>query len=154
MVYTSSSRVHAFLLVSTLTFIAQAQPHGNGLKLRVISIAKRTSVHTDDAQNEDVYLASIASTGSERVDSALVKLIDEYPSYRRSLSKAVLSSKSGPILTLRRDADCDIARAEMPLRTAPGNPVAILPEVLSYAPLLPAGILPNTLLPCYRLVRK
>lgn len=114
-------------------------------------LATSTSVHSALGTNQDVYLAEITLRGSN--ETTLARLIDEYPPYRVMLSDDFLSSADGITLKVRRDKMCDRALTKMPLRTAPGDPLAILPQRLRYQPQLSYSIDPEVVLPCYRTVR-
>ena len=140
------------LLVLIIVSGAAGQRHAHVLKAQVHFLATSTSVHFGEGMNQDIYLIEMAAiaTGGQ---PTLARLIDEYPSYRSALSRSTLVSETGRVFRLERDADCDRFITQMPLRAAPGDPAAILPEKLGYSPVLPSAQLPEALLPCYRLVR-
>jgi hypothetical protein len=145
-----SSRI--VLLASLVASGVAGQRHAGVLTANVRFAATSTSVHTGEGRNQDVYLIQLTPRipGGQ---TGLARLVDEYPSFRAVLSRRVLIAGSGSTLRLIRDESCDRAFSDMPLRTAPGNPTAILPEKLGYRPDLDSTIAPDTLLPCYRLVR-
>lgn len=96
----------------------------------------------------DVYLAEIVlHKGSEPV---LARLVDEYNNLDAPISVVALTSATGATLRVRRDRQCDMPYAQMQLRTAPGDPMAILHERLGYQPQLSQTPQPTELLPCYR----
>lgn len=126
-----------------------SRPHP--IVARVRFLATSTSVRgVYSARNQDVYLADMTS----RDYDGLVRIVDDYPQYRPPISAAILTSREGTKLHLLRDRSCDVAYAEMPLRTAPGDPTATLPVKLTYRPTLPEAVQPEEILPCYRIVRR
>jgi hypothetical protein len=84
----------------------------------------------------------------------LIRLVDTYPNEWPPLSREVLKSDAGTVLPVKRDAECDRPFGEMLLRTAPGDPMAILQERLGYRPPLDWTPAPGTVLPCYRVLRR
>lgn len=138
------------LLLSTA--VGSAKPHIHVIKTRVRFLATSTSVRSGIGESQDVYLVELPSgIGSE--GSMLARLVDYYSSPQAGFSPGHLSGE-GPILRIRRDGSCDTPLADMPLRTAPGDPMAILPERFQYEPPLPQGTNINAVLPCYRTVRR
>lgn len=83
-----------------------------------------------------------------------MRLIDAYSNEFPPLSREVLTSDAGSVLSLKRDAGCDRPFGEVLLRTAPGDPLAILLERLSYRPRLDRTPEAETILPCYRTIRR
>ena len=135
----------------------QSATAGKRSQIRIVRahvrfLATSSSVHSSWGGSEDIYLAEIEFGGTAR-ETGLVWLIDEYAPYRVSIPTAMLTSTSMTSFRLRRDRGCDVAYGLMPLRTAPGDPMAILPEHLSFQPVLPEQITPMSVIPCYRLVR-
>jgi hypothetical protein len=115
-------------------------------------LAASTCIRGTWGLNLDVYLAEIApQKGSEPV---LVRLIDEYRNLDPPLSVDALTSAEGTTLRVRRDRQCDMPYNRIQLRTAPGDPMAILHEKLGYQPLLSRTPQLNEVLPCYRMVRR
>ena len=101
--------------------------------------------------NEDAYLAEfVPTTGGE---SVLLRLVDEYPNAMALIFEDGRRLQTGTSLRIRRDELCDLPFAGMPLRTAPGDPMAILPVRLNYKPKLANSPPPDEILPCYRPVR-
>lgn len=140
-----------FLAVLAVTCEAERH-HKHILRTTVRFLATSTRVHSADAPNQDVYLIELTATkAGER--QTIASLVDEYPPWQAALTVRVLTAQAGVVLRLSRDTDCDIPLAQMPLRAAPGDPMAILPERLGYEPKLPFAIQPDIPLPCYRLVR-
>jgi hypothetical protein len=132
---------------------AWGEPHRHTMKLRVHFLATSTSIHTGEGRDQDVYLIELETENSDS-RTVLARLVDEYPSFRAAIATNILRSDGSTILRLRRDTTCDIALKQMPLRTAPGDPEAILPERLGFDPQLPSTTDLNMTLPCYRLVRR
>jgi hypothetical protein len=140
----------AVIAISTTT--AGAWPHRNEQKARVRFLATSTLVRTWGAPNEDTYLAKLTLTLND--DPLMVRLIDSYPNVASPLPKGTLTSVEGHILKVRRDMNCDRTYGEMILRTAPGDPMAILPERLGYQPSMDPVPASEMILPCYRIVRR
>lgn len=115
-------------------------------------MATGTLVRGTWGQNEDTYLAELSL--SHDTESVLVRLIDTYPNEAPPLSREALMSPSGTVLRVSRDPQCDSLYGEMLLRTAPGDPMAILLERLEYQPQLSWTPQPSTNVPCYRTVRR
>jgi hypothetical protein len=116
-------------------------------------LATSTSLRSSIGESQDVYLAEIElpHSGGEII---LARLLDEYPPYRIGIPPQVLGADKSHHIRLRRDRSCDRSYGIMPIRTAPGNPMAILPERLGFQPVLPRDVNPTEILPCYRTVRK
>jgi hypothetical protein len=55
---------------------------------------------------------------------------------------------------LKGDAQCDLPYRKVLPRTAPGDPMAILPESLGYQPKLEKTPQPDEVLPCYRTAKR
>lgn len=130
---------------------ASTARHPPTLKARVRFLATGTSIHSGLGTSQDVYLVDLMPRGSG--EAILARLIDEYPPYRVALSSEILKPSEGTTLKVRRDDTCDTAFGLMPLRTAPGDPMAILPNRLGYQPHLSNSVRPEENLPCYRVVR-
>jgi hypothetical protein len=121
------------------------------LKADVRFIATSTAIRGTWGNNEDVYLAEfVPNAGAEPV---LFRLVDQYPNFMSPLPLDVLTSKTGTMLRITRDAQCDLPYARMSLRTAPGDQRAILRTRLNYRPQLVRTPEPDEVLPCYRTVR-
>lgn len=129
-----------------------AWPHKHGQRAQVRFLATSTLIRGTWGQNEDTYLAQMILPRQN--EAVLVRLVDAYPNETPPLSRAVLISDSGTVLRVQRDEGCDRRFGEFPLRTAPGDPMAILLEPLSYRPHLDHSPQPESLLPCYRTVRQ
>lgn len=129
-----------------------ARPHRHVLKARVRFWATSTLVRGTWGQNEDTYLAELRFAHSEEV--LLARLVDTYPNESPPLAREILTSDSETVLHVMRAAECDLLFGQMLLRTAPGDPMAILPEWLDYRPTL--GPMPDSeaILPCYRVARR
>ncbi|HTW80610.1 MAG TPA: hypothetical protein VME23_13775 [Terracidiphilus sp.] len=123
------------------------------LKAQVRFLATSTSIHAGIGRRQDVYLVEIELPGF-RGQSALARLIDDYPPYRVAIPREQLTSELPVNARVRRDRTCDLSFALIPLRTPPGDPMAILPEPLGFEPTLPRPVAPDELLPCYRTVRR
>ncbi|MGB9144547.1 MAG: hypothetical protein WCC14_01880 [Acidobacteriaceae bacterium] len=131
----------------------EGSSHPHPVEARVRFLATSTSMRSTYAGDEDVYLAEVVI--SEKTDDGLlVRLVDDYPEYRRPISSEILQAAHFTRFRLLRDTNCDIAFTDMPLRTAPGDPMAILPVKLTYRPKLPDAVQPEEILPCYRIVRR
>ena len=123
------------------------------LKAQVRFLATSTSIHAGIGRKQDVYLVEITQPGFSG-QSTLARLIDDYPPYRVAIPREQLTSELPVSFRLRRDRTCDASFALIPLRTAPGDPMAILPERLGFEPALPRPVRPDEALPCYRTVRR
>lgn len=141
-----------FIIVSFNAATAVAWPYKHGQKARVQFLATSTLIRGTCGRNEDTYLAQLLMPKQNEV--ILVRLVDAYPNEWPPLAREVLMSDADALLLVRRDTDCDRPYGEMILRTAPGDPLAILPERLGYQP--PLGGMPTreTILPCYRVLRR
>lgn len=114
-------------------------------------LATCTEVRGTWGLNEDVYLAEIRVKGE--VNPVVVRLVDSYPNQSPPLSAEQLKSQAGTVMRLRRDLRCDRPFGAMLLRTAPGDPLAIVPERLGYEPQMERVPDPGAELPCYTTVR-
>lgn len=151
MISSRLARVVSVFVVIAITTTAGAWPHKKGQKARVRFLATSTLIRGTFGQNEDTYLAQVFNARGE--ESYLIRLVDAYPNEAPPLSVAMLTSDSGTLLRIQRDLRCDRLYGEMPLRTAPGDPMALLLERLSYQPRMEHVPQPESLLPCYRAVR-
>jgi len=120
--------------------------------VRVRFLATSTLIRGTFGQNEDTYLAQIVLPREN--EAVLARLVDAYPNEAPPLSYNVLLSDSGTLLRVRREAKCDRPFGEMLMRTAPGDPMAILPERLGYKPRMEQAPNPTVVLPCYRVLRR
>ena len=138
--------------LATSTGTAGAWPHRHGREARVRFLATSTLIRGNWGPNEDTYLAELsADKDKERV---LIRLVGAYPNEAPPISREDLTAPSGVTLRVRRDFDCDRSYRQTILRTAPGDPLAILPERLGYRPQLGWTPQPGARLPCYRTVRR
>ena len=144
-------RSYAVLLVLTMLPFTAAAGHKKYLRVDIHFLATSTSVQSSFGESEDVYLVELTMQGGEPFPA---RLIDGYPPYETGFTEGLLTSGSDVTGKVRRDNTCDIAFGEMPLRTAPGNPLAVLPEKLGYTPRLSRPIPSGEVLPCYRIVRR
>ena len=128
-------------------------PSTHSSRALVCFVATSTSIHDSYSGSEDVFLAE-AQIGRNTTPPILIKLVDQYPVYRVPISPQILRSTTGTWLHLRRDPECDVSFFEMPLRTAPGDPTAILAEPLVFRPQLPLSTTPDAILSCYHVVRR
>jgi hypothetical protein len=131
---------------------AGAWPHRHGQKARVRFLATSTLIRGTWGQNEDTYLAQLLLP--KQNEAVLVRLVDAYANEWPPLARAALTADAGTVLSVKRDAECDRPFGEMLLRTAPGDPMAILPERLGYRPPLDRTSAAGTVLPCYRVLRR
>jgi hypothetical protein len=121
------------------------------VKAQVRFLATSTEIRGTWGTNEDTFLVELQPVHHGELQ--LVRLLDEYPNPYPPLPVEILKSQSGTVLRVRRDAQCDRPFGEILLRTAPGDPMAILPERLSYQPQLDRIPEARKLIPCYRTVR-
>ena len=126
--------------------------HLHPAEARVHFLATSTCTRNTYFGSEDTYLAEITFLGRGG-DDRLARLVDDYPAYRRPISADVLKT-AYTRFRLLRDTSCDVAYGEMLMRTAPGDPMAILPVKLEFRPELPRTVQPEEILPCYRIVRR
>lgn len=132
---------------------AWARSASHARKATVHFLAAGTMVRISWGVSEDTYLSTL--TFSPQAEPLTVRLIDEYSEAYPALSREILTAPRGVVLRVRRDASCDSPFANMLLRTAPGDPLAALPERLSYR--LPSNVVapaPDATLPCYRVARR
>ena len=139
----------AFLAV-TVTVPSFAAKRPQSLKLNARFLATSTSVHSSVGENQDVYLIETSPT-SPGSDRTLARLIDEYPAFRGATALPTASATA--MLTVWQDHSCELPFGQMPLRTPPGDPSAVLNEPLHYRAALPLFVNPGAPLPCYRVVR-
>jgi hypothetical protein len=131
--------------------VAARTSHIRPFKARTHFFATSTSIRGTWGTNQDIYLAEIIPhEGSLPV---LIRLIDEYLTFQVPLSVDSITSTTGTTLRIIRDVRCDIQYSQMQLRTAPGDPMAILHERLGYQPQLSRTPAPDEVLYCYRTVR-
>jgi len=97
-----------------------------------------------------VYLVMIRTPNGVPL---LATLVDEYPSWQTHIPVMELTSAEDVSLRLRRDPGCDRERADIVIRTAPGDAMAVLPQRLGYMPQLPRSVPPGEVIPCYRVLR-
>ena len=127
-------RMTTILVVVLLSRSAGAWRHQRGQKALVRFWATSTLVRGTWGLNQDIYLAELRFP--KQHESVLMRLIDAYPNEWPPLSREVLVSQSGTELRIKRDSRCDLSFSRMQLRTAPGDPMAILPVRLGYSPHL------------------
>jgi hypothetical protein len=131
---------------------ADARPHIRVQKAQVRFLATSTEIRGTWGTNEDAFLVEFEPVHNGELQ--LVRLLDEYPNPYPPLPAEILKSQSGTILRVRRDLQCDRPFGEILLRTAPGDPMAILPERLTYQPQMDRIPDAQKLVPCYRTVRR
>jgi hypothetical protein len=129
-----SQTAAALWMITTIAVSAGAWPHKQGEKALVRFLATSTLFRTTRGTNEDAYLAEMKRP--KKNERILVRLMDAYPNRFAPLSRAVLQSPSGTVLIVKRDIECDRPFGQILLRTAPGDPMAILPERMSYTPAM------------------
>ncbi|HSY36303.1 MAG TPA: hypothetical protein VK814_11185 [Acidobacteriaceae bacterium] len=153
MTFNSFSRtIYIAVIFTVLATTVRAWAHKSGQQALVRFLATSTIIRSSSGPNEDTYLAELTLT--PKSDPLLVRLIDLYPSAASALPKAVLISAKGSVLRVLRDTECDRPYDKIILRTAPGDPMAILQETLSYLPPLDPVPAPDAIVPCYRVVRR
>lgn len=139
------------VIVSFMTMPVASAKSPKYISAQVRFMATSTSTRSSFGENQDVYLIEVKPRDGS--DPQLARLEDIYPRYRDGLSEAVLKSPGWDHLKLIRDHSCDTAFGAMPLRTAPGDPAALLLERLGFHPRLPVKPPLNEVLPCFRTVR-
>lgn len=135
-------------LLAGSSALAGAAPRIHSKKASVRFLANSTLYRTTWGMNEDIYLAELTFPKSEQ--RVLARVINQYSNWEPPIPAAILKSDAGMPFYLVRDANCDIPYAQMQLRTAPGDPMAILPERLVYHPQSKIAPEPGEVLPCYR----
>lgn len=140
----------AMLLLAICPTLLGALPRVHRQKGRVRFLATSTLYRTTWGMNEDIYLVDLTFPKSGQ--PALARLINEYSNWAPPIPASVLKSDDGVLFNLIRDPGCDIPYGEMVLRTAPGDPLAIVRERLVYHPRLKKMPEPGEVLPCYRTV--
>lgn len=146
-------RIAAIIVVALIGNIPSfARNHSQTIKANVRFLATSTLLRTTWGWNRDTYLAEL--TPAVHGESILVRVLDAYPNQATPLSREVLKADPGTMLRVSRDTQCDLPFGQMLLRTAPGDPLAILLEPLVYQP--PIDRLPDAakILPCYRVYRR
>lgn len=149
-----SSRFGIALVMSVAFFsgIATAKTDGPGpVKAQVHFLATSATIRGGTGSSLDIYLVDISLNAGS--DPFLARLIDEPLTYQLPIPVSQLTSAAGTKLKIRRDPQCDMPYAKMPLRTAPGDPMAIMLVKLHYQPQLLKTPAPDEVLPCYRTVR-
>jgi hypothetical protein len=147
-----SLRVAVVVTFSILSGIAAAKtPRIRPLKAHVHFFATGACVRGTLGGNQDTYLAEIVPQSG--ADPVLARLIDEFLTYQSPISVEALTVPDGTILRIRRDTQCDLPYGQIPLRTAPGDPMAIVRAKLHYQPHLVRTPTQDEVLPCYRTVR-
>ncbi len=124
----SSSLVRVVSVAVVLAISAAAAgawPHKRGQVAQIRFQATSTLVRGTWGWNKDTYLAELRfTTGGEPL---LVRLFDSYPNAAPPLSRTALTSTSGTVFRVRRDAECDFPYGLMVLRTAHRPTPAALP---------------------------
>ena len=130
---------------------AAGQRHTRSLKADFHFLATNSSFHNVWAESVDVYLVEVVVGKREALPALLV---DQFPDDGEPLSQDILTAPADARLRLSRDSSCDIEIAKIrPLRTALGDPTSVLGEKLVLTPQLSLTLTPETILPCYRVVR-
>jgi hypothetical protein len=132
--------------------VTGAQARTRVEKAHVRFLATSTLVRGTYGYNQDVFLVELRFTAHG--ESLLAQLIDEYPNLSPPLAARDLRSPSGIVFWVRRDAKCDLPYGEVLLRTAPGDPMALLHERLGYQPHLEKTPQPDEILPCCRTAKR
>jgi hypothetical protein len=149
---TTARSIITTLVMLTVADYGEAKQGIQTEKAIVRFLATSTLIRGTWGRNQDTYLAEATFPKSNQV--LLIRLVDAYPNEWPPLSFEVLASRTGTALRVTRDLQCELPSSHLLLRTAPGDPLAILLERLSYRPLLPKTLEGNELLPCYRTVRR
>jgi hypothetical protein len=137
------------LLAGVSSAPLKAWPHKHGQDAHVRFLATSTLIRSNWGQNEDTYLAELSL--SHDTESILVRLVYVYPNEAPPLSREQLTVPTGIEVHVRRDQECDRPYREMLLRSAPGDPIAIVPIELHYQPQFDREPSSGTILPCYRI---
>jgi hypothetical protein len=141
------------LLILFAAVAANARSSRHTVRMRVHFLATSTSVHSVGSVSEDVYLVELSLAHAADASTVYARLVYRYPEYRAPLPVRLLTAQAGTVFRLIRDESCDRPLGNMPLRTGPGDPRAILSEPLRYRVSLPSTD-PSTELPCYRVVSR
>jgi len=139
-------------VIAFSTTASGAWRHKSWQNARVRFLATSTLIRIWGGPNEDTYLAQLTFMPND--DPLVVRLVDSYPNLALPLPRVALTSEDGSIVKVRRDMSCDRPYSKIILRTAPGDPMAILPERLGYLPSMDQTPTPEMILPCYRVVRQ
>lgn len=131
--------------------VACAWHRKRGEKVQVHFLATSTLIRNTWGQNEDTYLAQLLFPMQN--ETVLVRLVDAYPNEWPPISHSALTSQSATAMRVSRDSGCDLPFSRMLLRTAPGDPMAILPERLGFQLKLERAPESYASLPCYRVAR-
>ena len=138
-------------LLSLMTTSIASAKSPKYIRAQVHFLATSTSTRSSFGDNYDNYLIAIKTVDGSGPE--LARLEDIYPPYQSALPEKILKSSGSVKLKVKRDRSCDVAYGDMPLRTAPGDPAAILPERLGYHPLLAKVPDAKVVLSCFRVVR-
>jgi hypothetical protein len=139
------------VVIAISTATTGAWPHKQGQKAQVRFVATSTLIRGTWGPNEDTYLAELTFKNNE---TQLIRLVDSYPNEAPPIARKVLTSDVGTVFSVKRDAGCDRPFGQVLLRTAPGDPMAVLPERTEYKASLDRTPTPGTILPCYRALRR
>ena len=121
-------------------------------KFFVRFVATSTVVHRTWSGNQDIYLVELKK--ESHGTPFLAKLVDEYAGYDNAIPRSVLVSDGTSRVKVRRDPECDVRYAEMPLRAAPGDRMAIIPAPMTFVPRIYPQVDGDFNLQCFRLVRQ
>lgn len=125
------SCITAILLANAIYLSASgawSQPHEKASWIRLL--AASTLVRNTWSQNENTSLALLLSPKESK--SKFVRLVEACPNEAPPFFHAVMTFNSRTALRVRCIANCDRPFGEILLRTAPGHPMVILPEQLSF----------------------
>jgi hypothetical protein len=131
---------------------ASAREGTHTTSARIRFLATSWVIRGTSGPNQDTYLAEMLPINTD--PPFLIYLIDDYANEFPSISRETLVSQAGSVMRVRRDAQCDMLFRQINLRTAPGDPMAILPGRLGYQPQLDRQPNPDENIPCYRIARK
>jgi hypothetical protein len=118
--------IATFLVGTVLTGTTEAKDR-QVLKARVRFLATGSLIRGTWGSNQDQYLVEVAETPTS--EPVLARLIDDYATYQLPLSHDILTSPTGSVLKIRQDTRCEIPYSTMQLRTAPGDPLAIVHQM-------------------------
>ena len=141
-------------LLSIFAFVFPwAKGHDRPVRMKVLFVATSTSIRSSGGGgNQDVYLVELQPPRHPG-HMVLARLVDNYADYASPIPRQILTSARPDILPLRRERKCDLPFEDIPLRTAPGDPRAILPMPLGFHSSLPVQPSPLQTVLCYRLAR-
>lgn len=123
-------------------------------KVNVTLVARSTASHISWGKSQDVYLAQMTDVATVGAVPSWIKLVDEYPGMVGPLVRGVSNEPKELSLRVVRDTQCDVPLGQIPLRTAPGDSMAIMEMRLGYTPTRSDMPTATDLIPCYRTYKR